>query len=86
MPLYSQLLVYQLSPIGSHIGFLGFGNVNKGNNNLTKLFHIKVKFSVVMVLLFSRSIGVAQCFIKKSVVGSGFGVYTCSPSAAVWLL
>jgi len=38
------------------------------------------------VSLFSRSVGVAQCFIKKSVVGSSFGVYKCSPSAAVRLL
>ena len=39
--------------------------------------------SVVTVSLFSRSVGVSM---KKSVVGAGFGVYTCSPSAAVWLL
>jgi len=39
--------------------------------------------SVVTVSLFSRSVGVSM---KKSVVGSGFGVYTCSPSAAVRLL
>ena len=34
--------------------------------------------SVVTVSLFSRSVGVS---VKKSVVGLGFGVYTCVPSA-----
>jgi len=33
----------------------------------------------------SRSVSISVS-MKKSVVGSGFSVYTCSPSAAVWLL
>ena len=41
--------------------------------------------SVVTVSLFSRSISVCRCFREKSVVGLGFGVYTCVPSATVQL-
>jgi len=42
--------------------------------------------SVVTVSLFSRSVGVAQCFHEKVGGWFGFGVYACAPSAAVWLL
>ena len=38
--------------------------------------------SVVMMSLFSRSVGVSM---KKSVVGLGIGVHTCVPSATVRL-
>ena len=50
---------------------------------MTGVSHHCLLSSVVTVSLFSRSVGVSM---KKSLVGYGFGVYTCSPSAAVRLL
>ena len=39
--------------------------------------------SVVTVSLFSRSVGVS---VKKAMVGLGFGVYMCVPSATTYSL